>query len=154
MQHPKDIGDRSTLAVMLALRGVGYPVSVPFGENTRYDLVIDDGDRLLRVQCKSGRVRNGAVTFKTASSYAHHPNPAKATRDYQGEIDLFAVYCPATEGVYLIPIEDVATSWECLLRLEPARNGQRRRIRPAADYEIGRVRWRPTGGLVATAGAG
>jgi hypothetical protein len=154
MEHPKDVGDRCTLAVMLALRGVGFPVLVPFGENTRYDLVIDDGGRLLRVQCKSGRVRNGAVTFKTASSYAHHPNPRKASHDYQGQIDLFAVYCAATEGVYLIPIEEVSTSWECLLRLEPARNGQRRRIRPAAEYEIGKVHWRSTGGPAASAGAG
>ena len=42
MDHPKDVGDRTTLAVMLALRGLGYRVSVPFGENTRYDLVVDD----------------------------------------------------------------------------------------------------------------
>ena len=37
MEHPKDIGDRTTLAVMLALREVGFAVLVPFGENTRYD---------------------------------------------------------------------------------------------------------------------
>lgn len=36
MDHPKDVGDRTTLAVMLALRGLGYHVSVPFGGNTRY----------------------------------------------------------------------------------------------------------------------
>ena len=49
MDHPKDIGDRTTLAVMLALRNGGFTVSVPFGENTRYDLVVDDGLRLGRV---------------------------------------------------------------------------------------------------------
>jgi PD-(D/E)XK endonuclease len=47
MKHPKDIGDRTQLAVMLALRSLGYAVLTPFGENTRYDLVIDDGSRLL-----------------------------------------------------------------------------------------------------------
>jgi len=49
VDHPKDIGDRTTLAVMLALRNGGFTVSVPFGENTRYDLVVDDGLRLGRV---------------------------------------------------------------------------------------------------------
>lgn len=34
---------------MVALREMGYAISVPFGENTRYDLVIDDGLRLARV---------------------------------------------------------------------------------------------------------
>jgi hypothetical protein len=34
---------------MLALHEAGYAVSVPFGENTRYDLIIDDGTSLARV---------------------------------------------------------------------------------------------------------
>jgi PD-(D/E)XK endonuclease len=46
MEHPKAKGDRSTLAIMLALSEAGYKVLVPFGENTRYDLVIDDGASL------------------------------------------------------------------------------------------------------------
>jgi hypothetical protein len=68
MQHPKAIGDRSVLAIMLALNEAGYGILVPFGENTRYDLVIDDGARLLRVQCKTGRLREGAVTFSVGQS--------------------------------------------------------------------------------------
>ena len=63
---------------MLALVDAGYAVSVPFGENTRCDVVIDEGWRLARVQCKTGRLRQGAVRFKVCSVYAHHPNP-KAT---------------------------------------------------------------------------
>ena len=82
------------LAVMLALRELGYAVSVPFGENTRYDLVLDDGERLLRVQCKTGRLTKGCVEFRTSSSYAHHPNPKPTQRHYRGQIDCFAVYCP------------------------------------------------------------
>ena len=63
---------------MAALWDAGYAVSVPFGENTRYDLVIDDGQRLARVQCKTGRLRKGAIIFKTASTYAHHRAPPAA----------------------------------------------------------------------------
>jgi hypothetical protein len=61
VEHPKDIGDRTTLAIMLALREHGFAVLVPFGENTRYDLVIDDGAKMANVQCKTGRLRKGAV---------------------------------------------------------------------------------------------
>jgi hypothetical protein len=43
VEHPKAVGDRSTLAVMLALQGAGFAVLLPFGENTRYDFVIDLG---------------------------------------------------------------------------------------------------------------
>ena len=124
---------------MLALQRAGYGIAVPFGENTRYDLVIDDGQQLSRVQCKTGRLRGGAITFKSASTYAHHRAPPQPSRHYQGQIDYFGVYSRETQGVYLIPIEDVASKWEALLRVEAPRNGQRKRIRQAVDYQIGTV---------------
>jgi PD-(D/E)XK endonuclease len=31
---------------------MGYDVSIPLTESAAYDLVVDDGNRLLRVQCK------------------------------------------------------------------------------------------------------
>jgi hypothetical protein len=139
MQHPKDIGDRSTMAIIFALQVAGYPVLLPFGENTRYDIVIDTGAKLRRVQCKTGRLREGAVVFRTCSSYGHHPNPKIIRRDYQGEIDDFAVYCPELRSVYLIPIEDVSTRTTAMLRVNPPRNGQYKRIRLAAAYEIAKI---------------
>jgi len=138
VEHPKDIGDRSTLAVMLALTGLGYDVSVPFGENTRYDLIVDNGARLERVQCKTGRLRHGVVTFRTASSYAHHPNPKPRQLHYRGQVDAFAVYCPENGGVYLVPIDGLPAV-EAYLRVEPTANGQRRRIRQAAPYHVAKV---------------
>ena len=129
------------MAVMLALRELGYAVSVPFGENTRYDLVVDDGCRLQRVQCKTGRLRNGVVVFRTASSYAHHPHQRErqAQRHYRGQVDSFAVYCRETGGVYLVPIEDLPREMACL-RVRPVRNGQRRRIRGAMDFQVATIR--------------
>jgi hypothetical protein len=84
-------------------------------------------------------LRNGVVHFKTCSSYAHHSNPASAARNYLGEIDYFAVYCPETSGVYLVPIQDVPLKLHGSLRVDKARNNQKRRIRYAKEYEIGRV---------------
>lgn len=83
-------------------------------------------------KCKTGRLRDGAVHFATASTYGHLPSP----RESRKEIDEFAIYCPDTEGVYLIPIEDVLARTNAHLRVEPPRNGQRKRIRYANDYEI------------------
>jgi PD-(D/E)XK endonuclease len=139
MEHPKDIGDRTTLAVMMALRELGYGVLVPFGENTRYDLVIDDRTRLLRVQCKTGRLRDGAVRFAVCSCYGHHLRPGNARRGYRGEIDFFGVHCPETNGVYLVPIEDLDVRSQAALRIRPPRNNQTAKVRMATRYEIGRV---------------
>jgi hypothetical protein len=139
MSHPKDVGDRSTLAIVLALRLERYAILLPFGRNTRYDLVTDNGSRLSRVQCKTGRLRDGAVRFATCSNYGHHSSPQAGRRDYAGQIDEFAVYCPEIGSVYLIPIADVPTRSEGALRVTPPRNGQRRRVRLAAAYEIARI---------------
>jgi hypothetical protein len=138
MPHPKAIGDRSTMAAMLALNDAGFAVSIPFGENERYDLIID-GRRLARVQCKTGRLRQGAVLFNVCSCYGHHLRPRESRRDYRGQVDYFVVYCAETGGVYLVPIGDLPLRNQASLRIEPPRNGQRLRIRNASDYEIGVV---------------
>jgi len=139
MAHPKDIGDGTTVAVILALRNAGYAIFMPFGENTRADLIIDDGEELSRVQCKTGRLRRGAVLFRTCSFYGHHPNPKVPSRHYLNDVDYFAVHCPETSGIYLIPIAELPLTSQAALRVEPPRNNQRRRIRLAERYEIGRV---------------
>src|SRR5712691_2262730 len=138
-EHPKAVGNRSTLAIMFGLLEAGYEVLLPFGENTRYDLVIDDGRSLSRVQCKTGRLREGAILFNTCSSYAHHPNPTMVRRSYRGDIDYFGVYCATTGGVYLVPIEHAALKNRAALRVFPPRNNQHDKVRFAADYEVAQV---------------
>ena len=152
MEHPKAIGDRATLAIIAALNAAGYGVLVPFGENARYDVAIDDGSRLWRVQCKTGHLHEGAVRFRTCSSYAHHPNPRMLFRDYQGDVDAFAVHCVESGAVYLIPIEHLPNKYQASLRVEPSRNNQRRKIRPASAYEIASAKIVVTAGLAAKPG--
>jgi hypothetical protein len=137
--HPKDIGDKSTLAIIAALRESGHGIYLPFGENTRCDLVADLGDGLVRVQCKTGRLRNGSIKFSVCSTYGHHRNPQSARRSYQGQVDYFAVYCPETGGVYVVPIDGLPSRSAANLRVDATRNSQRTGVRFAADYEIGRV---------------
>jgi len=135
---------------MAAMQEAGYGLYVPFGENTRCDLILEREGELTRVQCKTGRLREGTVRFNVCSIYAHHPNPKAKFRQYHGEIDAFGVYCPETAGVYLVPISHAATNYKCWLRVEPPRNNQHARVRWAADYEIGTV---AIGGLRVPSGA-
>ena len=150
LEHPKTVGDKTALAVMTALGALGCGLYVPFGENTRCDLIVEREGRLCRVQIKTGRLRHGAVTFKVCSSYAHHANPSVLRRTYEGEIDYFAVFCRENGRVYLVPIEDVPLKDAARLRVEPPRNNQSLRVRWARDYEIGTV---AIGGLRAPSGA-
>lgn len=111
----------------------GYDVAVPFGEGQPYDLVVDLGERdFLRVQCKRAWPLQGCVVFNSRST-----DHGRGPQSYIGLADVFGVYFPSTEAVYLVPIEAVA-SFEGRLRLEPPRNNQKRLIRFASEFEIGK----------------
>ena len=141
MEHPKDIGDRTTLAVMLALRDLGLGVLVPFGENTRYDLVIDDGTSLSKVQCKTGRLRNGAVRWSVCSNYGHHRESQESPSvTITARSTSLASTAPRRKGSTWFPIAELPVRRQGTLRVEPAKNCQRKFIRPASEYEIGRVK--------------
>src|SRR3982074_2145677 len=73
----KSVGDISELRVACALAESGYSVSKPLGENQRYDLIADDGERLQRVQVKTGRIRNGVVVFHCCSTHGHRRSALK-----------------------------------------------------------------------------
>jgi hypothetical protein len=59
-----DIGNRSESVVLAAYIEAGFPVSVPFGNGCAYDLVVDAGSRLLKVQVKTGWQHQGCLIFK------------------------------------------------------------------------------------------
>jgi len=128
----KTIGDISEAQVILAMRKLGFDVSLPFGENQRYDLVIDDGQKLSRVQVKTGRVRGGVIRYNCSSSHAHRGGTA---RPYFGQIEYLGVYCPETGKVYILPEKEL-TSTNAHLRLVPPRNNMRKTIRWASDFEL------------------
>lgn len=129
-----DAGNLSLAMVnALLVKRYGY-VLLPFGDGCRYDLAFDDGESIRRVQVKTGWMDGGAIAFNTSSNHYHR---GEGRRDYQGEVDFFGVYCPITNEVYLVPIEDVAeANTNARLRVEPARNGQRKGIRWAKDYVL------------------
>ena len=137
--HPKVVGDASEAMIIARLVQAGKMILLPFGENHRYDLVLDEGDRFIKVQCKTGRLKNGVVLFPTCSTTYHFPKNQPSTfyqRDYAKDADLFGVYCPDNDSVYLVPVAEVGKR-AASLRLEPSRNGQAKRIRWAKDYYLG-----------------
>jgi hypothetical protein len=125
-------GDVAEALVLAALVRAGKRVLIPWGQQ-RYDLVIDDGGQFLRVQVKCGWLKHGAISFNTASLAYHIGGGA---RPYAGEIDTFAVYCPQTSKVYLVPIAIVPNGRQASLRIDPTGNGQSKGVRWARDFEL------------------
>ena len=133
IRNSKSVGDVTQSQVMAALLKRGKKVLMPFGDNSRYDLVVEEDGRFMRIQCKTGKLRQGAIAFSVASSQYHRGGKR---RNYRGEVDAFGVYCPENEKVYIIPIDELPLVREAKLRLAPPGNSQAKGIRWAAEFEI------------------
>jgi len=133
--NPKKTGERSEGMVLAALLRAGKVVLQPFGDNQRYDLVIDEGGTFVRVQCKTARLSRNkkALEFATCSSSVHRKGGSR--RDYRGQADQFGVYSPELDKVFLVPVDEVGLR-SATLRLEPSANHQKRGIRHATEYEV------------------
>jgi hypothetical protein len=129
----KAIGDRSELEVAIVLVRNGYIVSKPLGDSHRYDLIIDDGEKLARVQVKTGRLKRGSIAVACCSSHTHRGGPS--ARSYRGEVEFIGVFCPQTGRVYLVPESEIVES-TMHLRVEPTINRQDRHIRWANKYRL------------------
>ena len=107
----------------------------PLAEGGRYDLIVDLGGKLLRVQCKWASQRGGVLVARCATC-RHTPRGYLRTTYAAAEVDAIGLYAPSTDRCYLIPIDDVEGRAAVLLRVAPTRNNQAVGIRWARDYEF------------------
>jgi hypothetical protein len=131
--NPTSRGKTTEAIILSILVRQGRSVLIPWGEE-RYDLAVDDGGRLIRIQCKTGVLRNGCVVFKTCITDARRP---LGDGGYAGQVDAFAVFCPQLNQAYMVPIDVLASPFLGILRVQPALNGQVRNIRWARQFELG-----------------
>lgn len=86
----------------------------------RYDIVIIDPrepDVFRRVQVKTGRLANGKISSNACSVNSGD----ETTRRYVGEVDDIAVYCPETDGTYLLPMAVVGDRTKLYMRVTEPR---------------------------------
>ena len=134
MKDTTSRGDIAELQIAAALIRHGKRLLRPLSSASRYDLLIDnENGTFTRVQCKSGVLRNGCVLFRIYSVSGHDTR----AKGYRGQVDAFGVYCSDTNSSYLVPIDAISSCEHLVaLRVDPARNGQRRGVRSAAEFVI------------------
>lgn len=130
ISHPKTKGTVSEQFIIAHLMSFGFDVSVPVGDNLRYDLIVDDGEELHRLQSRTGRFRNGCVVACLVSSRLNSKTMYKKFFT-ENDIDFFAIYYE--NNVYILPISNANNS-EVSLRVDPAKNSQEHGVRWAKDY--------------------
>lgn len=116
MRNSKAIGDETEARAITTLITAGYSISVPFGDNDKYNLVVDDDGDLYRIQCKTAWTNKPeTMRFNTHSQTTKNGRYHEQT--YDGEVDAFFVYYPVNETFYWIDAAD-ATEQKMELRFE------------------------------------
>jgi hypothetical protein len=130
----KQKGDLAELMIAADLRRRGYKVAFPFGEDWDYDLIIERGGALERVQVKYF-ASTGSVVYVRCYSHSMTNGRVRATKHYTARtVDWIAVWDATTATAYYIP-SVVFDGYSILtLRLVPTRNGQTERTRDASDF--------------------
>ena len=135
---PSTKGGVAELAIALIATRAGYVVSRPLAEGGRYDLVLDDGRRLLRVQCKWARRLGSVVQVRTRTCRRSRGGYVRGTYS-SADTDAVAAYCAELGRAWLLPIDLVAGHQMLNLRLSPARNNQTVGVTWAEQYELGAI---------------
>lgn len=133
--NPNHKGNIAEAEVAAAATRLGLTVLKPLNEHARYDLALDVGTRLLRLQCKWARL-DGDVVMINLCGYRLTSSGSVRSKYSADEVDAIAAYCNGNDRCYLVPIEIAAGRRAFHLRLRPARNGQRAWINWADNYEF------------------
>lgn len=114
----------------------GYSVSVPLGDNDKYDFILDTGEQLLRIQSKTCNLtrQQGYLSFSSSSV---HSNRSKNTRiKYtKTDIDYFATMDLSTGKVYLVPVEECGNE----VHLKLSKDNLQKNSKFAEDYLVEKV---------------
>jgi hypothetical protein len=115
-----DVGSITESIVISELKMLGLSVSIPFGR-PRYDVVVDDGKTLYKVQVKTGNYKpeEGVVVFKCRS--VHTNSKGNKSMEYTREdIDAFVVHSDGLDESYWVPVEESGSS-KMHLRVDDAK---------------------------------
>lgn len=127
----KQRGNVTELKCITYLMELGYNVSIPYGENCRYDFILDVDNILIKIQCKTCRVKQtDSVIYFSCESNRNNGKYYKRTQYSCSDVDYFATYY--NNVCYLVPSNECSTSKQ--LRLLPTKNKQNQHINIVKDY--------------------
>ena len=130
----KKKGNLTELKCLAAFMENECGVSIPYGDNSKYDFIADVNGKLLKIQVKTASPIDEEVNGIKFSCRTTHLNCKGITnlKYSKDDIDYFATYW--NHKCYLIPITECST--QKTLRFSPPKNGQLSGITFAKDYEL------------------
>jgi len=136
MEKTQIQGNLVELQCIMKFMTMGFECSVPYGNQAKYDILVDTSKEILRIQCKKSHWADdrNSITFSCCSSTT---NTQKTTRHYytSNDIDYFATCWE--DNVYLIPVEECSTTKS--LRITPKTNKTPPNVNMAEDYLVEKI---------------
>jgi hypothetical protein len=120
--NTKRTGERSEAAFLNRAAGLGFGVAKPWGDSLRYDFILDNGERLWRVQVKCTECLR-ARAYETRATYTVGKKRAVYTRK---DVDFIAAHIVPLDLWYIVPVE-VCTPAP-MLRFYPHRKAKKMRL--------------------------
>ena len=109
--RPKE-GEQGELAFLSKASNLGFALSLPYGHMQRYDVVVDSGLNMWRVQVKTtDHMLNGLYLVGV-----HHRANRKARAYTESEIHFVAVYILPEQTWYILPVREVTEHRQLLFR--------------------------------------
>src|SRR5580698_7296132 len=93
----KERGEWAELCFMARAKGLGRGVLKPYGESGRYDVAVENGGPILRVQVKS------TIYCRRGNEYSLNVHGPGRKRYKKGTVDFFAVWVIPVAEWYIIP---------------------------------------------------
>lgn len=113
----------------------GYIVSKPITECARYDLIIDNGFALEKVQVKYAGSKQNQSTGSCKVDFRKKSINGKMRNSYtKEEVDAILVYVPEIDKVCYFPIDVVENKSTLTIRYEKSKNNQTQGVINAEDY--------------------
>jgi hypothetical protein len=123
-KNTKVTGERSEAAFLNRASDQGFGVAKPWGDSLRYDFILDNGSRLLRIQVKcTESIR--AHAYETRATYSVGKGRAVYTTK---DIDFIAAHIVPLDIWYIIPVEICTPA--PMLRFYPHRQAKKMRLEP------------------------
>lgn len=128
-------GIEAQLRAELRANELGYIVSKPTTECCRYDMIIDDGMSLKRIQVKYCDHAPADADGSVHVEFRKCSNNGKERPCYtEKEVDAVVVFVAPIKRFCYIPIDVVANKTSINLRYQSPKNGQRAGVYMCKDY--------------------
>lgn len=115
---------------------LGYIVSVPYGNNNRYDLIVDTDNSIYRIQVKHAhKNQNDSYTVYTANSVA---TTTKKEIKYYNSKDIDFIVTIINEQLVVIPVKEIENMKSKVFRVELPKTGQTAYCNLISNYTVER----------------